>query len=295
MHSHCALLRGGSLTALVGDDTARGPGGQQYSGIWALWDTACAFSPFQSAHAGFIASAHRGTGPRLEAIDAQTARLVKEATVDTGGIQTTGTYRLTAPHYVDYTFEVSFADDGGPWENPVQFSWCSYMNSPLDSSIHFIEQGVWTTLTPVIHGEAATVFPAGLTPDRRAGWERREGEARFREQGQAFYRSFSGRTFDYPFYYGMVHDMCWLFMADHHQDLRFFISPAGAGFSAIPGHMSPAWDWLWHVWDPRPGETRTLHARLAWFRPTGAGLLPPAVWREWETFRAEFPLRDAAG
>ena len=69
MSEHCTFLRAGNLTAVVGDDTPRGPGGQQYSGLWTLLHKDCSISPFQTAYAGLIASAHRGTGPTLEPID----------------------------------------------------------------------------------------------------------------------------------------------------------------------------------------------------------------------------------
>lgn len=286
MPDHCTLLTAGELTALVGDDTPRGAGGQQYSGLWSLWHRAREFSPFQSAFAGLIAVAHRGTGPTLERVDDATARLTAEPCARTGFATAVGAYALAAPHYVDYTFAITFA--AGERPNPVEYSWCSYMDSPLDGSIHFIENNAWTTLTPHLHGEGATVFPAGLDDARRAPWERRSGEARFTEQ-EAFHHSFSGKTFDYPFYFGQVRGMVYLLMADCHRDFRIFLSPSGAGSSAIPGRTSPAWDFAWHVWDAHPGETRTLHIRLAWFAPTDY-TLTKQVWDEWERFRELWPI-----
>jgi len=287
MSEHCVFLRAGELAAIVGDDTPRGPGGRQYSGLWSLTHTACPASPFQSAYAGLIAGVHRGSGPQLELIDDTTARLVRPACAKVPYAATTGTYRLVAPHYVDYTFEACF-ESGVEIANPVEFSWCSYMASPRDRSIHFIENNVWTMLTPVIHGEAATVFPTGLDDAHHTPWERRTGEDRFREQDVYFNRSFSGKTFDYPMYFGMIHDMVFLLMADHHRDFRFFVSPSGAGYSAVPGQTSPAWDFAWNIWDALPGETRTLHLRLAWFPPTTH--VPVHAWQEWEAFREQYPL-----
>ena len=262
-------------------------GGRQYSGVWSLTHTACPASPFQSAYAGLIAGVHRGSGPRLEAIDETAAWLVRPADERMPYAATAGAYRLVPPHYVDYTFEARF-EDGAEIPNPVEFSWCSYMASPRDRSIHFIEQNVWTVFTPVVHGEAATVFPAGLDDAHRGPWERRTGEARFREQDGAFQHSFSGRTFDYPMYFGIIHDMVFLLMADHHRDFRFFISPTGAGYSAVPGLASPAWDFAWNVWDARPGETRTLNLRLVWFPPTTH--VTVHAWEEWGAFRERFPV-----
>lgn len=289
--NHCVLLRAGDITAIVGDDTPRGMGGAQYSGLWSLLHPACPASPFQAAYAGLLAGAHRGTQPRLEPVDDATARLVATPSVTMPYATVTGTYRLAAPHYIDYTYEVAIEADATALPDPITHTWCSYMSSPRDPSIHFIENGVWATLTPFVHGEAATVFPRGLCDAHRSAWERRTGEARFREQS-GFAESFSERSFDYPLYYGIVHDMVYLLMADHHRDFRFFISPCGAGYSAVPGQMSPAWDFAWHMWQPRAGETRTLNLRLAWM-PLDRFAAPTKIWHEWETFRTLRPTIEA--
>lgn len=290
MGEHCVFLRAGDLTAIVGDDTPRGPGGRQYSGLWSLLHKDCAISPFQNAYAGLIAGTHRGTEPALEPVDDSCARLVRTPCERQPHAEVRGTYRLVPPHYVDYTYEVRIPRDAVNLPECLVHSWCSYMNSPLDRSIHFIENNVWTTLLPVIHGEAATVFPTGLDDDHRHGWEKRTGEARFAQQGNNFHESFSGRTFDFPMYFGVIHGMVWLLMADHHRDFRFYISPSGAGPSAAPGLSSPAWDFLWLNWNPMPGETRVLHIRLAFCIPPGY-MTNAGVWREWEQFRQLHPTQ----
>ena len=287
--AHCALLRGGDLSAIVGDDTARGPGGQQYSGLWALIHVECPANPFQGAHSGLLAGAHRGSGPTLEVIDDASARLVRSPYPRRPYRKTRGTYTLTPPHYVDYEYEVEYPTDAKDIRACDVHGWCCYMNSPQDSSIHFIENNVWTTLTPIVHGEAATVFPAGLTDDRRDKWEKASGEARFANQ-DGFVQSFSGKTFDYPFYYGLVHGMVFLIMADRHEDFRFFLSPSGAGYSAVPGRQSPAWDFQWYIWRAQPGQMHRLHVRVAYFPATGAEV-PQRVWQEWHEFRSQFPTR----
>ncbi len=289
MGEHCVLLQAGEISAIVGDDVARGPGGRQYSGVWNLWHTARHIDPFQAGCAGLIAGTHRGSEPVLKQLDESAAQLVRTPCDRSPYGAITGTYRLVAPHYVDYTYEVAFSTDASDIPNPYRHSWCSYINSPQDVSIHFIENNVWTTLTPVIHGEAAMVFPTGLDEAHRCDWEKRAGEARFREQ-KGFEQSFSGKTFDYPFYYGMIQNMVYLLMADCQRDFRFFISPSGGGESAVPGQNSPAWDFAWRIWDPKPGETRTLNLRMAWF-PWPQYLVSQSVWQEWETFRQQYPTQ----
>ena len=289
MAQHCAFLRAGNLSAIVGDDTKRGPGDPEYSGLWSLVHDSCPAGAFQAAHAGLIASAHRGTGPTLEPIDERAARLVRSPCECNPHATVRGTYRLVEPHYVDYTYEVEFAPDALPPPECQRHTWCSYMNSPLDSSIHFIEDDLWTNLRSVVHGDRAMVFPAGLDDEHRCEWERRTGEARFAEQG-VFWQSFSGNTFDYPFYYGQLHGLIYVLMADVHRDFRFFVSPSGAGYSAVPGHASPAWDFEWQIWNAEPGQTHTLNVRLA-LLPATEFAVPQQVWAEWAAFRSAFPTR----
>ena len=292
MTTHCTFLRAGELSAIVGDDVQRGPGGAQYSGVWSLIHQRCASDPVQGAYAALIASAHRGTGPTLEPIDERSARLVRTPTERSPHMTVTGTYTLAEPHHIDYVYAVGLPPYATGLPTLSEHNWCCYMNSPLDRSIHFIEDNVWTTLTPVLHGQAAMVFPTGLRDERRANWEKRTGEARFRDQDKAFHRSFSGRTFDYPFYFGVIHGMIFLLMADCHEDFRFYISPSGAGPSSVPGQASPAWDFQWHVHRPQPGQRHTLNVRIAFFPPGGGGRHPTEqVWQEWERFRDQHPTR----
>ena len=289
MAEHCTFLRAGDLSAIVGDDTQRGPAGQQYSGLWSLLHNTCFTSPFQNAYAGLIAYSHRGTGPLLERIDETSACLSLTSTDQTPSASISGTYTLVPPHYIDYRYDVEFATGPNQLMPPFsQHGWCSYMNSPLDPSIHFIENNRWATLMPHVHGAAATVFPKGLDGNHRADWERRTGEARFAEQA-GFSESFSGHTFDYPFYYGLIHGMVFMVMADCHRDVRFYISPSGAGESIVPGRTSPAWDLRWYIWDPKPGQRYTLNIRIM-FCPARSGKVPQQVWREWDVFRQQYRL-----
>ena len=108
MVEHCQFLRVGELAAIVGDDTARGPGTGEYSGLWSLVHDSCPAGAFQAAYAGLIASAHRGTGPTLERLDENAARLVRGPCDRNPHATVSGTYRLAAPHYVDYTYDVEF-------------------------------------------------------------------------------------------------------------------------------------------------------------------------------------------
>ena len=244
MADHCVFLRAGDLSAIVGDDTVRGRGGPNYSGLWSLVHDSSPASPFQGADAGLIASTHRGTGPTLEPLDGQSARLVRGPCDRNPHATVRGTYHLVAPHYVDYTCEVEFTTDASPPEY------------------------------------------------QRHDWERRTEADRFAQQ-RGFPESFSGKSFDYPFYYGQLHGLVYLLMADVHSDFRFFISPSGGGYSAIPGRTSPAWDFEWLIWNPEPGQTRTLNLRLALFPPCKSAL-PQQVWAEWTAFCEAFPTRSSS-
>ncbi len=291
MNEHCAFLRAGDITAIVGDDVKRGWGDGCFSGLWSLYHTACLVSPFQNCMAGLISNFHRGTQPTLEIVDETTARLVRTPYEGMPHATVTGTYALREPHYVDYTLDVAFEPDAKNIPEQIECIWASYMNSPRDSSIYFLENGVWAKFSSDIHGMNASVLPAGLDDAYRQNWERRSDENRFRDQ-EWFWRSYSGRTFDYPFYFGQLHNMTMLFMADSHRDFRIFVSPTGGNYSCIPGNTSPAWDFSWIIWNAKPGEVRTFHLRLAWFLPRPWDTCRQ-VWEEWEKFREIYPIRGS--
>lgn len=290
MGDPCVFLRAGELCAIVGDDTERGAGTSQYSGLWSLLHTACQVSPFQNSMAGVISSAHRGTHPVLECIDSSSARLVRTPCEAMPYATSTGIYRLREPHYVDYEFTLDFTEDAQEIPESIECVWASYMNSPADSSIYFLEEGRWVRLTPHIHGMNATVLPKGLAVSDRQDWEKREGEECHRLQ-ENFWESLSGRSFDYPFFFGQLHGMVMLLMADCHEDFRIFLSPSGANYSCIPGGQSPAWDFSWIVRGAQPGQRRSLNVRLAWFQGRRWDTAKQ-VWQEWEKFREIYPTRQ---
>ena len=71
MAEPCTFLRAGKLSAIVGDDTERGPGGKQYSGLWSLNHASHGTGLFQAAYAGLIAT--RIAAP-VHALSPSTAR-----------------------------------------------------------------------------------------------------------------------------------------------------------------------------------------------------------------------------
>ena len=126
-------------------------------------------------------------------------------------------------------------------QDRASFSWCCYVNSSAEKGIHLIERGLWTCYFNPVHGQGAVVFPTGLDAAEREPWGQEPATASL-DGGRNLNHSDSGRTSDYPFYFGMIRGMMVQIMADDYPGFRFFISPSGAGQSLLPGQSSPAWD-----------------------------------------------------
>jgi hypothetical protein len=139
------------------------------------------------------------------------------------------------------------------------------------------------------------VFPTDLDVEQREPWGR-SAVSEVLDGKRNFSQSDSGRTFDYPFYFGMIRSMMFLIMADDYLGFRFFLSPSGAGASLVPGESSPAWDFEWEVDQLEVDEPRVLHVGVVYKRPTVTEEVPNGyagdhAWLEFQAFREQYPVR----
>ena len=139
------------------------------------------------------------------------------------------------------------------------------------------------------------VFPTDPDVVEREPWGQ-ELATTFLEGERNFSHSDSGRTFDYPFYFGMIRGMMFQIMADDYPGFRFFISPSGAGQSILPGQNSPAWDFAWETGGLRVDEPVSLHVRVVYKRPEKTEAVPNGyaadhAWMEFRRFRETYPVR----
>lgn len=288
MSEHCYFMSAGELRAIVGDDTDHGAGRDEHSGVWFLTSVKDRHTAVSQGNGILLFGHHRGTRPSVRRLDDATVELFKEASEKNNFVETRGTYRLTAPHYIDYEMRATARPGHRPQEN-TSFGWCCYVNSPLDGGIHFIEKGIWTYYYNPVHGQGAMAFPTDLPVEEREAWGR-EAATTFLDGRRGFHHSDSGHTFDYPFYFGTIRGMMFLIMADDYLRFRFYLSPSGAGGSVIPGQTSPAWDFAWRVDQLRMDEPRTLRVRVAYKRPEKTEEVPNGyaadhAWIEYQKFK----------
>jgi hypothetical protein len=294
MTEHCYFTSAGELRAIIGDDTDHGAGSDGHSGLWYLASTREGHSAVSRGYGVLLFGHHRGTGPAVERVDETTVVLSKEASEANNFVETKGIYRVKAPCYIDYEMTAT-ARDGHKQGDGNLFSWCCYVNSPAEKGIHFIQQGLWTYYYNPVHGQGAMVFPTDLAMNDREPWGR-QGAPEVADGRRNFSQSDSGRTFDHPFYFGMIRGMMFQLIADDYLGFRFYISPSGAGPSLIPGEHSPAWDFGWQTGPLEVVNPRTLHVRLIYKRPEPTDEIPNGyaadhAWMEYERFKEEHPQR----
>lgn len=258
--AHCTLLQGGELQAIVGDASRNGVGGQQYCGLWSLTSKHRPFNAFGNSYAGLIPGELRGHAPWLEVVDDNTAIVMRRADAFYP-VEARAVYRVVPPWYIDHT--LTFIDRQPMVPPDCSFrevSWCSYMNCPEDSRIHFLANGEWFRYVSPEHGAGSNIGP-GYVPDSELEvWPQR--------QQRPFHWDRIARRFDQPFYYGRLGGMVLIFIFDRPRWLRFFCSPSGGGESLLPGRTCPAWDFEWVI--PRrayqPGREYRFRVRMVYKR-----------------------------
>lgn len=250
---HCALLQSEELQVIVGDCSRNGSGGPQYTGLWSLTHKTRVFNAFGNSYAGLLPGELRGrAGVVLEPGDDRTATLHKPAT-DQDPTAARATYRLVGPNSLEHTLMIK---DGRSRLSSLGYrevSWCSYMNSPDDVTLHFLSGGKMVSYISPEHGVGSRIGPAFV--------EALEPVPPQDEKRSPFHVNWAPLKFDAPFYYGRLGHMMLLYVFDKPDDLRFFCSPSGGGSSLIPGQSCPAWDFLWIVPQAKYAVDKEL-----WFR-----------------------------
>jgi hypothetical protein len=288
MPEHAAFLIAGDLRSIVGDDTDHGYGRDQHSGLWYLASTHDRRNVVAGGASILAFSHHRGSHPTIRTLEDGAVELRKDAAPENDHVATRGVYRLVAPHYVDYEMTARQERPGERPASPFPMSWCCYMESPTIPGIHFLEEGRWRYHYDTVHGQAATVFAAGMPDERRHRVP--DGEEPW-DGRRPFNRSDSGYSYDHPFYFGIIRDMIFVLMADPLPGLRFFMSPSGGGPAIVPGARNPAWDL--ELDDPfADGPQVTLGIRIAYRRLERTaeqpnGYAADIAWNEYVRFRDE--------
>lgn len=259
--THCLLLQQGEIQTIVGDASRNGHNGPQYCGLWSLTSVHRVYNAFGNSYAGLIPSEMRGKNPSLESID-ENSCLMKHQPSTQYPVSAQALYRVVAPYYIEHqlTFR-DLQDMRLPGCTFREVIWCSYMNSPEDSRIHFLSSGEWFRYISPCHGTGSNIAPSYVPESELEVWPKTEGR-------RPFHWDRIHQRFDQPFYYGRLGDMLLLFVFDTPRWLRFYCSPTGGGGSLIPGCSSPAWDFEWVIPESRyrVGESYRFRVGLVYKR-----------------------------
>ncbi len=271
----------GKLTATFRDN-AESP--QALSGVDALFHGAAkrfdAFDPdtkgasaglnFEHIIAGH-ASPHNMFAPRHGKYQlywvpgSKSVRLVRRAADDPWRVDSTMTYTLVEPHYIDVDFRCTprdatlFAARGY-----AVFFFADYMNAVPDVALHF--RGVdaedsaehWiTAAAPPVH---ADYNGGGTYRHRDAAALEYDADHNFKLN----LWSYDNPRFTKPFYYGQtMHGMVFMLMFDRahsaEDEIRFSLFKF-----KLPKLARPAWDWQYVIHHVEANREYGFRARLVW-------------------------------
>ncbi len=263
----CGTFAVGDLTAVIGDNGEHDEHRAGYNGVFSLTSRHEDASLFVPAYSGLnLEHVFDGAAfdrdlifePRIapmtfERVDAATARLHQPPTPHFR-LESTTTFALREPHYIDMTFECVAREDAYAHDY-IGLFWASYINAPLDKSIYFLSRDRWAQFCTQRHNDESTVLPND------------DGEQMPQFTGDhpdMLYSNVSPFRFDEPFYYGRFGDMAYILMFDRPDGVRFPHSPSGGGDSEASRTTNPAWDFQYIVPDFAVGETYGFRARVAY-------------------------------
>ncbi len=264
-----ATLKAGSLTAVIGDNSADGEHRAGYNGVWSLQHTASTRNVFVPAVAGMNLE-HIVSGEQLEdgkvffeprnapmsfkQISDSEAELHQPPT-PTFHVESWTRFRLVAPQYLDMSFRC-VAHQPVFSRGYLALFWASYMNAPIDKSMYFLggldkQRNRWTQLCTQWHNDQSTVRHRDDT-----------FEMTFPSDGRdALFKSLSRFRFDQPIFYGHFDDLVWLVMFDRTEGIRFTHSPSGGGENAALKSTNPAWDFQFLVPNPELKKEYSFRVR----------------------------------
>jgi hypothetical protein len=285
-------LRGGDLTAVVGDNEGYGDHRAGYNGLHRLVHAAEGETLFVPSVAGMNLEHVFDGDQELRDVDGErrvffeprrapmSLKKISEVEVElhqpptpTFHLESWTRFRLVAPHFVDFHFRCR-ATQHVFKHGYIGLFWASYINAPEDRSKYFRDRGAWQQLCTQRHNLHSTVlgrddaFEAKFTPGL----------------GDALYQHFSPLKYDEPFFYGLFRGQEMVLAFDPRSIrpqgalVRFTHSPSGGGSNAERQTTNPAWDFQFLVPKYDVLEEYGLRARLT-YRP--------------RTSRAEI-LRDVA-
>jgi hypothetical protein len=214
-----------------------------------------------------------------------TTVVLHQANAQDWPIETTITYELVPPHYVDFTIQYKVLE-GGDWakHNYLGVFFASYLQFPADRCIYFLgrnrasrdEPYRWVKSFSPAHGTRST----HRSVNDRFEMPRDEGFNIALATGDSDYE------FSHPFYFGRFREMVVAQMFDSTSIVRFAQSPNAGGLKP-----HPAWDFFILTPNFKVGETYSTRGRLV-YKPfvNAADIL--GEYEKWIKLKIERPVGE---
>jgi hypothetical protein len=258
----------GDLTAVIGDNDAKGEHRAGYNGIWSLahkTDAANAFVPtvagmnFEHIFDGETLDLGNSTDiffePRrakmtFKKVSDTVAELRQDAT-PTFKLESTARFTLREPDMIDFHFKFR-ATQHVFKRGYLGLFWASYMNAPEDKSMYLRGKNLWLQHCSPAHNSVSTLVHQDdkfeLTFDKG--------------HRDALYKSLSPLKYELPLFYGLIRKHILIVMFDRTAGVRITHSPSGGGTNTAAQTTNPAWDFQYILPKYDVNTDYELRARL---------------------------------
>jgi hypothetical protein len=238
----------GDLTAVIGDNDAKGEHRAGYNGIWSLTHKTESTNLFVPTVAGMnfehifdgqtldppgqsdIFFEPRKAKMTFRKLSATEAELHQPAT-PTFKLESTTRFTLREPDAIDFSFAFK-ATQHVFRRDYIGLFWASYINAPEDKSMYLRGKNLWLQHCTPAHNAMSTVvhqddkFEMTFAKDHR----------------DTLYKNLSPLKYELPLFYGLFKKHILILMFDRTSGLRLTHSPSGGGANTAAQTTNPAWD-----------------------------------------------------
>lgn len=279
----------GDITAVVGDNAAKGEHRAGYNGLWSLTHRTEPRNLFVPVVAGMnfehifdgetvdppgkndIFFEPRNARMTFKKLSATAAELYHPPT-PTFHLESTTRFTLREPDAIDFRFTFT-ATQHVFRRKYLGLFWASYINAPDDKSMYLRGKGTWLQHCTPAHNALSTVVH-----------EKDDFKLSFAEDHRdCLYKSLSPLRYDVPLFYGLYGRHIFILMFDRTAGLRLTHSPSGGGFNTAAQTTNPAWDFQYVLPQYEVNKEYELRARLIYRERCGRD----AVLKEYDAWRKE--------
>ncbi len=279
----------GDITAIIGDNDAKGEHRAGYNGIWSLTHKSDAVNAFVPIVAGMnfehifdgktgdlpgkseIFFEPRNAKMTFKKVSDTVAELRQEAT-PTFKLESTTRFTLREPDAIDFHFRFKATQHVFKLGYLGLF-WASYINSPEDKSMYLRGKNLWLQHCTPAHNSVSTV----VHQDDKFEMSFDKGHR------DALYRSLSPLKYELPLFYGLIRKHILIVMFDRTAGLRLTHSPSGGGMNTVAQTTNPAWDFQYVLHKYEVNTEYELRARLIYRERCSRA----QVFKEYESWKKE--------